>query len=192
MQPEEICAAQFAQRDVLAVSKLDAATLQTWINRRLLDLGNPGTGKRRLYSALDIVRLAIMQRLTGFGVGVTRARDIAMDVTNALQDGGKVSDSLVFTVFPQHPAPRGLTIISATERPSRFGDFDTAGMIGDDHEITLAHLLGRSKHPDALEVLGGIHDTVLVVCVGRIVEAVLSKLEALGSADAGEGGDTAA
>ncbi len=177
MQPEEICAAHFAQRDVLTVSDLDAPTLQTWINRRLLDLGNPGTGKQRLYSALDIVRLAIMQRLTGFGVGVTRARDIAVEVTDELQDGREVTHSLVFAVFPKPPIPRGFTIAIVPERPWRPGDVVAAGMIRDEQEITLAQILGRSKH------LGGdppgIHDTVLVVCVGRIVEAVLSKLEAL-------------
>ncbi|GIK98487.1 MAG: hypothetical protein BroJett029_26960 [Alphaproteobacteria bacterium] len=70
---------QFTQTEVLKVTRLTAATLQTWVNRGLLDLSeqNPGTGKRRQYSALDVVRLAIIKRLTRFGFSVSVARTIA-------------------------------------------------------------------------------------------------------------------
>jgi len=58
---------RFTQGDVLAVTRLRKDVLQTWMNRGVIALGdqNPGTGRRRLYSPLDIVKLAIRNsRLT--------------------------------------------------------------------------------------------------------------------------------
>src|SRR4030095_4693703 len=72
---------QFSQSEVLWVTKLAAATLQTWVNRGIVDLSerNPGTGKPRQYSALDVCRLSIMRSLTDLGISVSTAQSIAND-----------------------------------------------------------------------------------------------------------------
>jgi hypothetical protein len=63
----------------LWVTKLAAATLQTWVNRGIVDLSerNPGTGKPRQYSALDVCRLGVMRSLTDLGISVSTAQSIA-------------------------------------------------------------------------------------------------------------------
>jgi hypothetical protein len=70
---------QFSQTEVLWVTRLAAATLQTWVNRGIVDLSerNPGTGKPRQYSALDVCRLRVMRSLTDLGISVSTAQSIA-------------------------------------------------------------------------------------------------------------------
>jgi DNA-binding transcriptional MerR regulator len=79
--------AKFGQPEVIEVTGLDPGLLQTWVNRGLITLTdqNPGTGRRRLYCALDIVRLSIMQRLTSVGISVGQAKARAFEVTSSLK-----------------------------------------------------------------------------------------------------------
>ncbi|PIK72778.1 hypothetical protein CS379_12100, partial [Methylobacterium frigidaeris] len=59
-------APRYTQPDVLRITGLKPTVLQTWINRRAIELAeqNPGTGRKRLYSENDVVKLAIMRRLS--------------------------------------------------------------------------------------------------------------------------------
>jgi hypothetical protein len=62
---------RYTQAQVLAVLPgVTRVMLQNWANRGLLALAerNPGTARRRLYSARDIAMLAAMHRLTLVGV----------------------------------------------------------------------------------------------------------------------------
>jgi len=71
----------FENTDVAAATGLSAATIQTWANRGILMLSeeqrNPGPGQRRLYSALDIARIAVTQSLIGYGLAASSASRIA-------------------------------------------------------------------------------------------------------------------
>lgn len=57
------------------VDNADPAALNSWSNRGQMsfDGGNPGRGQRRLYSAADVLQVAIVTQLTGFCVGVDAA-----------------------------------------------------------------------------------------------------------------------
>jgi DNA-binding transcriptional MerR regulator len=70
----------FGNADLIAATGMSAATLQTWANRGILPLPenrrNPGAGKKRLYSGLDVARVAAMQALTRLGVSASAAAKI--------------------------------------------------------------------------------------------------------------------
>ncbi|MEM7223002.1 MAG: MerR family transcriptional regulator [Pseudomonadota bacterium] len=70
---------RFAQPEVLNVIRgLSAGLLQTWVNRGHIVLSdqNPGSGRRRLYSPIDIVKLALMARLASFGISVQYSKSL--------------------------------------------------------------------------------------------------------------------
>lgn len=79
---------KFTQPDVLRVTRVKPAVLQTWTNRKAIELAvqNPGTGKPRLYTALDIVKVAIMRRLSDLRVDLSVAKQIA-EATAAIMSG---------------------------------------------------------------------------------------------------------
>lgn len=62
---------QFTNADVLAITELSPAQLSNWLSR---DWGlnfkqsNPGKGKRRLFSGLDIITIEVAQALTPFSL----------------------------------------------------------------------------------------------------------------------------
>jgi len=65
------------------------ATLQAWANRGTFRLPeaqrNPGLGKKRLYSTLDVACLVAVKTLTGFGLSVTAAAQIVQHLQNEPQ-----------------------------------------------------------------------------------------------------------
>lgn len=64
-------APQFARADVLAVTGLTPAALKNTLDRNLVCLPerhNPGTGRRRLFSGADILKIAAAHTLSGVGV----------------------------------------------------------------------------------------------------------------------------
>lgn len=77
---------KYTQGDVLAITRLRKDLLQTWINRKVVALGeqHPGSGRRRLYSAIDIVKLALMRRIADFGLDLSIGRDLASEAERLL------------------------------------------------------------------------------------------------------------
>ena len=77
----------YAQPEVLRVTRLKPAVLQTWVNRGTPKLTeqNPGRGRTRLYSRLDTVKLAIMRRLSDLRVDLAVAREIAEEASAELE-----------------------------------------------------------------------------------------------------------
>jgi DNA-binding transcriptional MerR regulator len=77
----------FGNADLIAATGVSAAILQTWANRGILPLPenrrNPGTGKKRLYSGLDIFRVAAIQALTRLGVSAS----VAATITGRIESG---------------------------------------------------------------------------------------------------------
>lgn len=74
--------------DVTAATGLSVATIQTWANRGILMLSkqqqNPGAGQKRLYSALDIARIAATQALISYGLNASTASQIALRLERGL------------------------------------------------------------------------------------------------------------
>lgn len=79
MKTQEMIKAQFTQAEVLEATGMEVATLQTWVNRRVVTPAsglNPGQGAKRLYSAYDAVWLALLNDLTTRGVPISVATQL--------------------------------------------------------------------------------------------------------------------
>lgn len=83
---------QFTNSEVLEATGLDAATLQTWANRRIVVPASEhpgrsyGHGGRRLYSGEDVIWLALVKHITDFGLPIGTAVGVC--------DFGTVRDEL--------------------------------------------------------------------------------------------------
>jgi len=79
-EPMDLAQNAFGNADLIAATGVSAAKLQTWANRGVLPIPencrNPGAGKKRLYSGLDIARIAAMQALTRLGVSASAAAKV--------------------------------------------------------------------------------------------------------------------
>lgn len=71
---------RWLQSDVCKLTKLKPATLQTWANRRIIMVSNPGRAAARLYSPMDILILVVIRDLTAVGITVSAAVDFAARV----------------------------------------------------------------------------------------------------------------
>jgi hypothetical protein len=82
---------QFDQPQTLAVAGVSAGLLQTWANRAVgLPAKNPGSGRRRLYSAADVVKLTIMGRLARFGIPGSTCENCAALIVGELVRRGEI------------------------------------------------------------------------------------------------------
>ncbi len=79
MTRQEMTIPRFSQAVVVKATGLPAKTLQNYIDRKIFTVyaSNPGKGQRRLYSAADIVLLAGMKAVSGFGIPPTAAGILA-------------------------------------------------------------------------------------------------------------------
>lgn len=79
----------FTQGDVLEITRVRKELLQTWMNRGVIALGeqNPGSGRRRLYSALDIVKLGLLRRVADLGLELGLGRELADEAERLLLGG---------------------------------------------------------------------------------------------------------
>ncbi|MCB1833845.1 MAG: MerR family transcriptional regulator [Geminicoccaceae bacterium] len=70
---------EFDQKQVLEWTGLNAATLQNWANRGIIQLkpSRPGKRQRRLYSAMDVIKLLCIFELSRLGVMPAFASDFA-------------------------------------------------------------------------------------------------------------------
>ena len=126
----------FSQPDVLEVTGVSAVTLQTWVNRRLIELAeqHPGTGRRRRYRLVDVARLAIMQQLTALHIGPSTAKAIAEEVTEGMASGRTWAADIVFVVSAPGPDP---IIIRAEDEPKEPGHRGRVLVVGDPADVSV-------------------------------------------------------
>jgi hypothetical protein len=188
----ELLQPQFEQPVVIEVGAIAADTLQTWVNRSIVRLSaqNPGSGRRRLYSAADVVKLAIMGRLSRFGIpGGTSAQAAELIVGELVRRGeiewqlhlafhALTSEDHAFTCEVVTYPPLGkFNPSSGDARDMRVSDFTEVfeGVFrrrvhGDNHRVD----------PEARDNLArrGIHaEPCLIFPVGELVNAALLRLE---------------
>jgi DNA-binding transcriptional MerR regulator len=74
----DVTASHFTNGQVCDVAGISPATLQNWANRGIVRPleERPGTGQKRLYSGLDVVRLALMAELVNLGVAPGTAAEM--------------------------------------------------------------------------------------------------------------------
>jgi hypothetical protein len=125
--------AVFGQSQVSKASGVGADLIQNWANRGLIRTAsqNPGTGRARMYTGGDALRIALMGRLTDAGLSAV----VAAEFTSAL-----AGDII------------GTDVVSQG---------DLAYRSGDDPHTTMRHWLIISQGPQGYEwTLGqSFHDT---------------------------------
>lgn len=183
--------------ETLNVTRLKPETLQTWVNREVVKLAeqNPGRGKRRMYSAIDIVKLAIMRRCDDLKLALSTAVDIAEGVEEEFRKGYPIEwDTFIF-LRPRSEENR-VTIISSGGRLSKYGlvvgdarnmrvsDFveQFEGVISRRSKSHLGdpnYSSNRPIDPERREALArqGLHsEPVIIFPLGEIVNGALAQL----------------
>ena len=160
MQRDEFTRPQYVNRDVLKATGISLGTLQTWLNRGLIrpssDI-NPGTGQRRMYSTADVLRAAIMNRLTDFGVSISVAADMCQRI------GSDVPTSTMF-----------LQMLSIDLLPA---DSHWLLFYRQDQQHAVTNHLSNPELPEnGLEALIRKVGTCIVLEVGTLVKETLAKL----------------
>ncbi len=71
---------RYSTGDVTAVTGIEAGALQHWYARGILTATVQGRGVRRLYSMVDVIRLAVMAKITSFGFSPMDAASVCRDL----------------------------------------------------------------------------------------------------------------
>lgn len=199
--PADLQQQKFTQGDVLAVTRLRKELLQTWINRNVIELGeqNPGSGKRRLYSAIDIVKLALMRRIADLGLDLAIGRELAHEAERLLLSGRGVEWELHLTIRKReatHETIKVQIVASAGHTPLSLNYGATVGdarnMLVSDFTEPLESTFSRrtrifreEKRPidpvrRAALARAGLHaEPALIFPFGEIVNGALLQIEAL-------------
>lgn len=190
---------RYTQPEVLQITRLRPEILQNWVNRGTIQLSeqNPGYGKRRLYSHVDVAKLALMRRLFDLGIKLETAKNLAeasvaamkagtlkWETIVCLRPGGTASEASAFTVQVYPPSSDPLAPYSP--------------ITGDFRNMRLDHFLGTSGNgrydgpPDkngmrtlnpetrAAYAAAGIHaEPVVIVPVGEIVFGALLQCDSI-------------
>lgn len=186
----------YSQPVTLKVTGLSAATLQTWVNRRAIVLSeqNPGTGRRRLYSKLDVVKLAVMRRLHDLRLDLSVSKRVAEEAVIDLPKAGEIEWHLHLIMQPRTGKPAGVSIVGSSRS---YPDFSV--VVGDARELALADYTeafeglgpfdrrdrtkkGRPIDPvlrDRAARMGFHAEPITVVPLGEIVNGTLLRLKAL-------------
>lgn len=117
---------QFVNADVLhSVPGLTPATIQTWANRGLFGPSadrNPGTGQRRLYTALEICGFALMHELTNLGFPPKEASEMVQRIIanekDQLDRGNPVGRTTDHAIISKNPDDLRLRVDSGETVPA--------------------------------------------------------------------------
>jgi DNA-binding transcriptional MerR regulator len=187
---------RYTQPEVLQVTGLKAPVLQTWVNRGAIRLSeqNPGIGRRRLYSALDVVKLAIMRRMADLSIDLSVSKEIAEAAVKKLSTNGEMDWNLYISL---RPGARDSLILSAGGPLSLFsprvGDtihmrvsefvepFEGTGLL-DRRECEDRFSERRPINPERRETLAraGVHaEPVIIFPLGEVVNGAIAQLRAI-------------
>jgi hypothetical protein len=191
----------YTQADVLAVTRLRKELLQTWINRHVIELAeqNPGSGKRRFYSAIDVVKLGLMRRVADLGLDLSIARDLASDAERMLLEGRDVPWELHLSIKKQDATQRGVTFEVVASAGYSLLALKYGAVVGDARDLMVAHFTEpfesifrrrtrvfleerHSMDPvrrDALAKAGLYAEPAIIFPFGEIVNGTLLQLAAL-------------
>lgn len=197
---------RYTTPEVLLVTNLRPEVLQTWINRNVisLNLQNPGRGKRRLYSALDVVKLAIMRRTADLELALATGVEIAEDAAERLEKQGSFDWNYYLSFHPRNAsAGDGINITNSEAEMAKL-----RSITGDPDNMRVSHFVEtfestfsrrdkpslaklreakaksgeRPINPDkryALARMGFHAEPVIIFPLGEIVNGTLVQLETL-------------
>ncbi|MER8948965.1 hypothetical protein [Mesorhizobium sp. M0959] len=200
---------RYTTPEVLAVTRLRPEVLQTWINRsgsseintplrKVFGARNPGRGNRRLYSAIDVVKLAIMRRMADLEVALSQSVEMAEAAGKILLRGEALDWNTYILLRPSGATASLIEINNVGDTLGRFsplrGDprsirldkivenFEGLPGIGSRRDKTPLAAGGsddRPINPEKREALArrGIHaEPVIVFPLGEIVNGALAQL----------------
>ena len=191
---------KYTQGDVLAVTRLRKDLLQTWINRKVVALGeqHPGSGRRRLYSAIDIVKLALMRRIADFGLDLSIGRDLASEAERLLLSDRGVEWELHLSIKKREATHEEIKVEMISAGYSTLS-LHYGATVGDSRDMRVSNFTEpfesmfsrRNKEflveerpidPDKRDALAraGVHaEPALIFPFGEIVNGALVQIEAL-------------
>lgn len=196
----ELTDPKFEQGDVLAITRLRKELLQTWVNRKVVELSeqHPGSGRRRLYSAIDIVKLGLMRRIADLGLDLSIGRDLAGEAERLLLEGREISWSYHLSVKQKDATDDKVKVQIVASAGHSLLSLKYDAMVGDAHELIVSHftepfesMFSRRKHMwsderpidpvrrDALARAGFYAEPALIFPFGEIVNGTLLQIEAL-------------
>jgi len=200
MSSTELLDQRFTQADVLSVTKLRKELLQTWVNRGVVKLGeqNPGTGKRRLYSALDIVKLGLMRRVADLGLELDIGRDLASEAERMLLNGRKVEWEYYLSIRVDAATQRDVNVTIVASAGYSVLALKYGAIVGDAHDMRVSRFTesfdmvfsrrtrtGGDDRPvdparrDALAKAGVYAEPAVIFPFGEIVNGTLLQIQAL-------------
>lgn len=132
---------QFLQADVLDITRLRKELLQTWVNRNVVTLSqkNPGSGKRRLYSVLDIVKLALFRRIADLGLALDIGRDLAGEAERLLTGGGGVEWELHLSLKKSEAVHKEVEFTVIASAGHSVLSLNYGGTVGDARHLLVSH-----------------------------------------------------
>ena len=191
---------KYTQGDVLAITRLRKDVLQTWINRKVVALGeqHPGSGRRRLYSAIDIVKLALMRRIADFGIDLSIGRDLASEAERLLLSDRGVEWELHLSIKKREATHEEIKVEIISAGYSTLS-LHYGATVGDSRDMRVSNFTEsfesmfsrRTKEflveerpidPDKRDALAraGVHaEPALIFPFGEIVNGALVQIEAL-------------
>ncbi|WP_088189751.1 hypothetical protein [Sphingobium sp. Z007] len=192
---------KYTQGDVLAVTRLRKDLLQTWINRRVVALGeqHPGSGRRRLYSAIDIVKLALMRRIADFGLDLSIGRDLASEAERLLLSGKEIEWNYHLSIKKHEATHQEIKIEIVASAGYSPLSLNYGAIVGDAHGMLVSHFTepfestfhrrtrtfmseDRPIDPRKRSALAraGLHaEPALIFPFGEVVNGALLQIEAL-------------
>jgi hypothetical protein len=191
---------RFTQLDVLAITKLRKELLQTWINREVIKLGeqNPGSGRRRLYSAIDIVKLGLMRRVADLGLDLSIGRDLAYEAERMLMADRKVPWELHLSIKKQDATHKDIEFKVVASAGHSVLSLNYGAIVGDAHDMIVSHFTEPMesvfrrrvrgltdqrpidpRRREALAKAGIYAEPAVIFPFGEIVNGTLLQIEAL-------------
>ena len=159
MSEIDVHAQQFYQADILrVVPGLDVPKFQAWLTRGHLKLADhsPGSGRRRLWSALEVIQIAALWEMTRMMVPVSFAADIAPRFSERAEqlvrdrdEAKALGEHVLYIYYKEDADSPELFVGSTTERA--------------------LHHVGRDK-------IFGRHSVVTEIRLDVLIDQVLTRL----------------
>lgn len=160
----------FTLAEVISATGCHPKSVMNWVERGIVKLGgqNPGKGQRRKFSAHDAAILAVMCRLTRYGVLPGQAHFFAVMAAYCIATGRELNldDHMIIRAHPE--ASRGQTFPDGkglhVEQPCT----KDANTLTVSEIFAFASLTERDEDCDAL-----------VISTGRLIHRVVSRLRSI-------------
>lgn len=131
---------KYGRSAALVATGLRPESLQRHINRGVIGMTaqNPGRGKRRLFSAINVVQGAILARTEALRIDLAIGKEIADNAAQRLRKMGTMEWDLYIVLRPDQldMRPEGIKVNSTGDALARFGS-----VIGDPRDMRVSELV---------------------------------------------------